>query len=297
MANPPAPPKTEEQLHYESMISYAKWALGFSGSVIAAIIAFGLYFTYQDRNAMKEEYTKAITDLRGQLAELKNDAEKKTDGIKNDAKDAVKSTQEYSEKEISRIKTTTNDIALQETQKNIAAIFATDKIQNLIQNQAVKEIKSKLPAIVDERTKNISKIDAAAATMISGHIEGLKLLQSYFLNPESSEDSLRAKKLYDDICMDYENRTPKMFGGSRPVNLPISDSIELRNSLRNGELPTTRLSRDAVVSIIANIKDPENKHDLNMKAYFIYALNYATGTHFKCFEFDKINDWFNGLRK
>lgn len=82
--------------------------------------------------------------------------------------------------------------------------FGTDKIQNLIQNQAVKEIKSKINDIVDEQIQNMSAINDAASEMRIGRPTGLEKLKMFFTHPLSKQDSLQEKKIiqsnYTGLC-------------------------------------------------------------------------------------------------
>jgi hypothetical protein len=277
-------PKTSEQLHYESIRSFLIWALGIVGTLIVTVAAFAIFISYNDRNAMKEEYTKAISDLRFQISDLRNDAKEKAQSIKEDAKDAVKSTQEYSEKEISRIIISTNQIAQQETQKQIAAIFATDKIQNIIENQAVKEIKSKVSQIVEEQTKNDYSIQYAATRMRQGIRDGEKTLKQYYLKAENTEDSIKARKLYDEICKPYQD-----------IAINYIKTHPVVNFYNNGRMPDDKYVRQGLENIMKEINDPNT--DLSRLAFIIIALRESAKRQFKCFETREINDWFNGLKK
>lgn len=279
---PSTPSKTEEQLHYESITKIIIFSISFGSLILGIIIAFGIYFSYQNAHDMREEYSRAITDMRQQLSDLKADAKEKTQSIREDAK----ATQEFSEKEISRIKTTTNDIALRETQKNIDAIFATDKIQNLIENQAVKEIKSKLPEIIDEETKGMSEINDAASLMRVGNYNGEIKLKSYFTSPKNKRDSLQAKNLYDGICADYEKAAINYH-----KKIPYLPGI----SIVDNKMPTDAYPRDVITNLVGQINS--DNYDLNSNSIWIDELNHYAHQSFKCFDYDTINKWFNGLQK
>jgi hypothetical protein len=274
-------PKTPEQSHYENITSFAKWAIIFSGSLIVVIASVAIYVSYSDRNAMREEYSKAIAEMKSQIQDLKTDAKEKTQSIKDDAKDAVKSSRDYSEIEISRIKTSTNEIALQETQKQIQGIFATDKIQNLIEDQAVKEVKSKVVAIVKSETKNFNNIDDAASKMRVGHREGMMQLLDYFKNPESSEDSLRAKQLFEKIENDYFKMDSAQM---KFYQFPIQ-SIGVHNNITDLDSNQRRI-------LSSTINQINEEQDLNTISFLIIALAHAMNKPFKPFEIDEVNAWY-----
>jgi hypothetical protein len=287
MATQPSDPKTPEQIHYENISSFFKWGIGLSGTLIGLIASFAIFISYKDRNDMKDEYRNTLTELKSQITELKDDAKTKAQSIKDDAKDAVKSTQDYSEREIDRIKVSTNEIALKETQKQIETIFATDKIQNLIENQAVKEIKSKVSEIVAEQTKNIYQIDDAASSMRNGNLEGLKRLKSYFTNSISQTDSLRALNLYTAICETYD-KIGSFYVAQKTFQLIPIEIID-------NQLPRDKYQRDVLTNLVNEINDETG--DLTHIGLKIATLSAYTNKHFKCFQFDEISSWFNGLKK
>lgn len=286
MANSASRTKSEEQIHYEHLSSFLKWAISIAGTIIATVAAFAIYISYSDRNAMTDEYTKAISNLQNQIKDLKAEANAKNQEIHDYAKEAVQFNLEYSEREISRVKEASYETAIAETKKEVEGIFASDKIQNIIQNQAVKEIRGKVGEIVAEETKNINKINDAANRMRIGMRQGMIELQGYFKRPDNPDDSLRAKELFDRICKDYldvKTRQLKYF------EYPIQ-SI----SLKKGQTELTEREKLVLKTTIDEINTLE---DLDEVALRIVGLSKAVNEDFKPFEFDRINAWYNGLKK
>ncbi len=296
--------KSEEQQHYESMISFLKWGIGIAGSLIAIIAAVAITVSYNsikdlktdmsaDLKDLKNNYSSKVDELKSQIIELKSDAKETVLQIKDDSKDAVESTKEYSEKEISRISTSTSQIALGETQKQLDNIFATDKIQNLIQTQAVKEIKSKVVDIVAEQTKEFGNISDAAAQVRAYRFSGLRKLRSYFINSRNPLDSLIAKNLYDQISIDFYNQIESQVKEEKKDFLKF-DSSAIQD-LRNGKLPTNQALLNEISSAISNVNSEE--YDLFSCIYSIYELRILTNIKFEILDIDTVNKWYKNLKK
>jgi hypothetical protein len=284
MSTPPSP-KSTEQIQYEHLTSYAKWALVFTGTIILAITSVAIYFSYRDKEAMQEEYSKTLADLKLQIVDLKNDSKERTKTLQDDAKDAVKSYQDFSEREISRIKISTNDVALKEANRQIQEIYSTDRMQNLIEHEAVKEIKGKVSEIVDDQTRNLYKIFDAANKMRDGFPEGAKVLESFFSEGGNTGDSARARKLYDDIALKYEN-----------VSITYANNGVFKDVMDdNTKMPTDKKQIEELSTFINALHDPTN--DLTSIAIAISCISTMSKIHFKCFEIERIDAWYKGLKK
>lgn len=285
MSQPQPPTKTHEQLHYESMISYLKWAIGIAGGLIAVIAAVAIFVTFSDRNAMREEYTNAIKELKTQIADIKNDAKDKTQSIRDDAKDAVRTTQEQAGKEISGITLSTHDAAIRETEKQISLIFETNKIQDLIETKAISEIQQKLTPLLEKQTKSITSISDAAAGMRAGQFRAMQKLEDFFMHPKNSFDSLTAKNVYDEICRSFEDQVHDKMKYLQQLSFSITDN----------HLPTVPRQQNELKGVIDVINDPAT--DLSTIADVIVLLSMATHQDFKPFEIDRINSWYSTLKR
>ncbi len=113
--------KTTEQIQYEKLTSLFKTYAGFLTTFLTILSGLTIFFTYSDRNAIREDYKQTIKELREEITELKSES-----------KESIEKISKNSEDELLRVSSTTNRIALDETQKQLTYIFGTDKIQNLI---------------------------------------------------------------------------------------------------------------------------------------------------------------------
>jgi hypothetical protein len=144
-----------DHTHYEYITKFLLWALGVTGALIATIVSIAIYVSYKDRDSMREEYSNTIKDLRGQINDIKNEASETSKNIKSDLKDEVISTKKYSQNELERIHAQTSEVALSETKKEVGDIFKSDKIKDIIENQAINEIQTKVKDIVNKETENL----------------------------------------------------------------------------------------------------------------------------------------------
>ncbi len=267
---------------------------------IATILTIALSFTYTNVKEMKDdlkdiksEYNNNVKDLKSQILELKTDAKETVNQIRDDSKAAVLSTKEYSENELSRISTSTRQLALTETQNQLDNIFATDKIQNMIQTNAVREIKTKVVDIVSEQTKNVGDISDAAAEMRAYKFSGRDRLRSYFINPKRSLDSLIAKQLYDQIALDFFNQTDRQVKGDKINLLQSYDSNSLQ-LLRSGILPKNTTLGNELPSMIKDVNGFE--YALDQTIWNIYRLRIITGIDFQILDIEAVNKWYKGLK-
>ena len=284
--------KTEQQIHYESVTDYLKWAIGIAGGAITIIVAVALFVSWGSVKDMKDDYATTIKDLKEEIKDLKKDADKTVfdmttdtksniDALKQEAKETVVATQDYTKNELERIEANTNDIALTETKTELAKIFGSNKIQDLIENEAVKEVKDKVQEIVFEQTKNLSRINDAASEMRIGRKQGMEKLRSHFLKPDNSLDSLTAINLYNQIIEDYVQVFNSRGTGTNPVHIKRLDDT----------IPTNM--KPFIKSLVEEI---QVSNDLNEISDDIYQLNWNSETKFKPFEIEEIMAWYKHFK-
>lgn len=253
---------------------------------------------------MREEYATTIKDLRGQIIDIKSEASETSKNIKSDLRNEVVSTKEYSENQLNRIETQTSQLAMDETKREVENIFQSDKIQNIIQNQAIQEIKNRVSNIVYNETKNISNINDAASEMRLGRPSGMRKLKSYFEHPTNVNDSIQARRLYDRITNDYND----VF--EHPTNIPnaiqnvVNDTAYMRKvahlvpiHIIDNHLPKDSIEMKELRNIMLNIDNANDDYDLNEVSESIYFLSKLANVHFKDFQIKEIDEWFKGLQK
>jgi type I site-specific restriction-modification system R (restriction) subunit len=271
--------KTTEQIQYEKLTSLFKTYAGFLTTFAGILSALTIYFTYSDRNAIKADYKETIKELKEEIAELKTDSKESIDKINKNA-----------ENELQKVGSNTNRIALDETQKQLSYIFGTDKIQTLIEKEAIKEVKGKVIEIVEDETKNFSKILDAASKMRLGYFEGYRILKSYTLSPNNSIDKANATQLLNSISEDYYTKYSKDYYEKE------FNEDELNQFYNNYKfLPEKRNTNDLIIFLVEQINNSEL--DLTDISDRILMLSKISNQKFIPFEIDKINNWFINWKK
>lgn len=297
--------KSEEQKHYENLTSYFKSIVQITSTTIGIITAVALFFTWSslrdlksdmkdDLISAKSEYTEAIAGLRSEISELKKEASTTLSRTQNESRDAIQRTMSYSKDEIHKITASTKQIAIDETQKQLNYIFGTDKIQNLIQNQAVNEVKRKVVDIIDERTKNMGDISDAAAELRAYKFSGRNRLRSYFINPKNTSDSIVARLLYEQIAKDFDKIIPENteYDNKNLLAQIDSSSIVL---LKKGILKKGSFLESQISVIMNLVNGPE--YDLYQCLVGITRLRLLTGISFHILDIEGVNKWYNSINK
>lgn len=312
--------QSEEKLHYDSLIKFLTTTLGITGGAITVIVGIALYWTYNNVSDLKKEYKDAVADFTKQTTDLKNDEKETIKSIKEDAnqtvaitkadskeaistakldlRDQINSTNEATQNEIARIRAETNRLALIETQSQVEKIFKSDKIQDIIENQAVKEIKEKVTSLVYNSTKNLTKINDAASQMRRGFTPGLPKLRSYFIHPNNSNDSLLAKDLYDQICADYHSvalKSQKSFIEYLNVEFNNPNPKYSGFKIIQNKYPSDLKDQKFLTYLVDIIKNEKQEYGLDDVSFSIVLLSTISGQPFKPFEIDEISKWYNGL--
>lgn len=283
-----SPRKSEEQMHYENIASFFKWCIGIAGGAIAIIVSFAIYSTYNNVKDMKDDYARTIKDLKEEINDLKIDAESTVKSIENDAKETVRTTQANTDKTLQQIKSSTSQFALDETRKELSDIFGTNKIQDLIENEAVREVKDKVEEIVQEETKNLSRINDAASYMRLGSRKGLTELKNYFEHPTNKLDSLTAKNLYDEIRKNYievraEDTT--QWSSNNSTKLTFIDETQ----------PLSEANKSALSILMGWVN--ESNSELNNPAGIILYINNYVKHPFDVFDVDGLKKGYSSLKK
>jgi len=295
--------KSEEEIHYQSITKFLLWAVGITGALMVTIAGTSIYFSFQDRKEMKAEYKETLDAFISQIKEAKQEARQESRETEKNlferSRYDIASTKDDYRNELSLIQSETHRLALDETQKQIADIFKTDKIQAIIEKNAIGELKDKLPSTIADYTKKLPKVLEAANWMREGSQKGVDLLKSYF-NSENEFERDMSKKIYEDLLTDYRKKyseyTPKQcidtlknFGIGIPNLHPIV----------NNRYPTDKDNIDVLTILMSILNDSylSNRCGLYGQALAIKCLALISGKSFQPFEIYEINQWFDGLKK
>lgn len=151
----------------------------------------------------------------------------------------------------------------------------------------------------------MSAINDAASEMRIGRPTGLEKLKMFFTHPLSKQDSLQAKKLYNQIIQDYEDvvkitdtgRLFKIFYLEIDTSaIPVQKSF-ISIHIINDSLPTNPVEKRELSDLIYSINNENKQYDLNQISACIFILSHMTGLNFKPFEIYEINEWYNQLKR
>lgn len=263
--------KSVEESEYIRIKNFLLWALGIVGVLITALGSIVIILTYSDRNALKEEFAKTVTDLKQEISDLKKDS-----------KETVNETKNNSQSEILKIKDLTKSIAVEETQKELKNIFATDILQSMIRENAILETNRIVDEVAGDKVLTLVKMNDAAIQMRMGSLEGLKKMRYYSIFSSNRGDRIRADYLYKLISESYQKDAENEF---RYIN-----RIDIIN---------TKITSDSLrlLSIKRVIRDMcQHDSDLGYDCELIRALSILTKQDFKCFEIEKINEWLKSQK-
>ncbi len=178
-----------EKMLYENLSSYFKELVKYASIAITVIASIALFFTWQDRAAMKEE-------LRSMIAE---------------AQQTVRETQIQVNQEIDKIKSRASEIAIQEAEKKIHETLSTGSVNEIVVKaidsftaQKVEDIVQKATDSVKAEILLLGTIVDNATKMRIGHREGLDNMLKIIKNEENALMRNKALEIFNVIASDYE---------------------------------------------------------------------------------------------
>jgi len=113
----------------------------------------------------------------------------------------------------------------------------------------------------------------------------MEILKSFFTKPSNTGDSLKAKILYDEICGEYEQISIN-YAKNGIFKIIMDDSTKY---------PHDDYRKQVLENLMKAVKD--STVDLTHIAIYISSMSTFSKIHFKCFEIEKIDDWYKGLKK
>jgi hypothetical protein len=259
------------------------------------ISAFTIWVTYSDRNAMNADRKAMQDDYKQTIKELKEEIK----SVKTESEQSIEKIKQNAEGELQRVNFSTNRIALEETQKQLSNIFGTEKIQYLIKEQAVKEVKNKVVDIVTDETKNFYSISNAATQMRLGKYQAMEDLKEYAESLSNIRDRETAKQLYTQICEEYQKNIVLNVSISTTTTDPLQYYKISIYKEKYKEAATTLNTNDEKYKNITNAEIIEHviklvndkTRNLNEIATYIAVISQLSNNDFRAFEIEKINNW------
>src|SRR4051812_48974212 len=81
--------KTEEEIHYRSLIKFLIWAIGIIGVLLTILFSVGIYFTYHSFDDARNDLKESLKDAKDRLKEVDDRAKLTLDDTKENANRTV----------------------------------------------------------------------------------------------------------------------------------------------------------------------------------------------------------------
>ncbi len=290
--------KSESQLHYESVKSFLIWAVGIASTIIVLLGGWVTFLTFKDRSEMRTEYEHEIDRYKESLSEMRIEATDKQKEISDRTDREMAFLKESSQTQLANIDAETRQAANDQAQKEVADVFRSDKMQAVIEKNAIGELKDKLPSTIAEYTKRFPKILEAAGFMRGGAPEGIDMLKTYF-NSDSEFERDMSKNTYQDISNDFY----KMYSDIPPAKYvsTFKSSFQVNFSefhkIVDNKYPTNKEDITNLELLMKMINDTGKQYMLFGTAFALQVVSYIADRQFLPFEIEEVNAWYKGLKK
>jgi len=283
---------TEEQRHYQNMISYFKWALGFTGSMMVLILtAAGILF-FKDRTSFNADIKSYLDESKSQIKEMTSDAKITLKDTKEESSRLNYSLKSDAEQSIRYIREDAKSLALSEATKQVNDAFREKNIQKTIEEAAQKEITTSVNERVFNKLKLLPNIFLALVRITNGQRASFFYLDSiarfskdpyYQAISDSIVNSKRDEYDYniDDIfCIEMIHYLDLTSDGMFPME--VNNFVGQENlKPDSSETKCRKLFDDA-------IEDLKYNPNLNHLAFDFKVLRFITGEEIRMFDFDRI---------
>jgi hypothetical protein len=288
---------TPEENEYKNLTSYFKWIVSTTGVFLTIMTGAFLYIFGSNRAEMDASYKRDVDELKEKITLLKTET-----------KESIDLTNKSAQEEILRIKNTTNQLAIEESKKELDVFFGSDRIEQFIEQKAIEKVKNKVDEIIDLQTKDIFLISDAASQMRSGIYEGMIKIHHFRKDLPLKKDRDKITEVYNTIRNDYikyseyhilgnnENYVNRFktqaFNEKYPNGLSVIDSTTHVLTIVSTTTNSFKYISDGdlIIYLVKQINNSkENLFDVSL---YITLLSKMTNQSFKPFEIEEINNWF-----
>jgi len=290
--------KTEEQLHYESVKSFLIWASSICAALILLAGSWAAYISFKDRESLQSQYQFEASKFKESLDQMRLEAKERQAELSERSDKEIAYSKDISEKQLSNIVMETRQTAITQSEKEISDIFKSDRIQSIIEKNAIGELKEKLPSTVAEYVKDLPKIMEAANFFRGQAPEGEEMLKSYFTSESAFERDM-SKNIYKQIIKDtyqvYSDVTPdslefKLKYIQIPIVAPLHKVIKNQYPVIDNDIKNLEVLMDVT-------NDKVNRYMLHQRALAYNALSYISDNNFPLFDKEQIRKWYSGLKR
>jgi hypothetical protein len=278
--------KSEEQRHYEYVLSFLKWAIGITGSFIIILVAIAQFGFYKDRSEFKAELSTYLKDSKEQIHEMAYNANLASKETMEQSHLTINSLKGEAEKYLQNIKEETKSLALSETDRKVNEAFKDKSIQKVIDDAAKNEVESSVKEIVTEKLKPMSGIILAVDKIRAGDRKSFMMLDSLSKYSKDTYYKAMADSIVKVKTNDYEESIPE-FSNIREIANQEMEFFHIPIGLYkipDEAIDTTELGCRKMFD--ETKKDLQENPSLNYVALDFKILRFLTGTKIKMFDFE-----------
>ena len=290
------PDNSEAQRHYDNIISFFKWALQFSVSLLVLALTAAAILFYHDRHQFNDEIKSYLQESKDQIKEMASDAKNTLKETKEQSNDLSTSLRTEAERNIQYIRNDAKLMALNEATKQVNAAFREKNVQKMIEDAAVKEISTSVKEMVFDKLRLLPNMVLALDRIRVGQRQSFLYMDSiakYSLDPfyKSFADSIVNSKReeydkggMDEIhCLSYIRVSDLLASGFSAIeafNIWDQEKKDKKN-LDSTEVGCRKLFNET-------LEDLNSNPNLNHLVFDFKVLRFLTGEKIKMFDFDRI---------
>lgn len=286
--------ESTEKMQYEKLIGFFEKLVTWTSVYLTFLISLFGYLFYSDRQSYQEEktaiqtektaiqvaYNVKIADLTAEMNEFRARSNEtilktttKTEQQITDLKSSANAT-------ITKIKISTNDLATQETERQLKFFFQQDRIQEILEKKVNQELKESVDVLVkseiQQSSKSIIKITQFATQLSVGNYYANRDVINSFSTWASKEfpnyeDRQVVEKIYYETMREYD---------SQYFNLSYSYDLKNLNTF-DKNIPLEATKEEVIKILERRLYLPENLHN---RCLTIHILNRLTNRSVRCFE-------------
>jgi len=205
---------TEEQKHYESLISFFKYAISITGLFLSIIISVGIWFTYTSFTDFKQEIKDNLKETKDEIKYSLDNSKKEIAKVNDVAINTTAQVKEQANNTILDIKDKATTEALIASRQKVEETFKRNNIQDLINKTAKEEIETRVDKMVKDQieisnTKLMEVLNVMPDFMLAvdkfrvGDTKGLVYLDSIKRFSKDPLKSRIADKIIQEKKLDY----------------------------------------------------------------------------------------------
>jgi F0F1-type ATP synthase membrane subunit b/b' len=289
-----SPVKSEEEKHYQYIISFFKFVLQISLVLLTIFIGAGSYLFYKDRGQFNDDIRAYLKESRDQIKEMTNDAKTTVKETKDESNQLSNNLKSDAEKNIQYIREDARTLALAEATKQVNEAFKEKNIQISIQEAAEREITSSVRDMVFDKLRLLPNVMLALDRIRAGDKISFLYLDSLATNCKEPFIKSISDSIVSSKREEYDIDGSDEFHCLQDIRISdlLASGIEtvLAFNIYNDELKKNK--PDSSENYCRKLFN-ETKEDLNMNnnlnhiAYDFKVFRFLTGEKIKMFDFQR----------